>query len=99
VHDPDHCNYHRYVEATVLAARGKDLHAAAILDTLTMGGSVVAVLARVERAEIAEQLKDRKTAQRHYQFVVDAWRRADPELAHYVARAKAGLARVAGEPQ
>ena len=54
---------------------------------------------RSNPAEIAEQLNDHETARRHYQFVLDAWRRADPELAPYVARAKAGLARLAGESQ
>jgi hypothetical protein len=32
-----------------------------------------------------------------YQFVIDAWRHADPELEPYVREARAGLGRLAAE--
>jgi serine/threonine-protein kinase len=95
--DPVFCDEPILTNAIVLAARGVLLPAAAILDTLLANSSgVVTVLARLERAEVAERLQDRETARRHYQSVLDAWRRADPELAPYVGLAKAGLARVTG---
>jgi hypothetical protein len=50
------------------------------------------VIARLERARIAEQLGDRDTAIRWYRFVVAAWRHADPELQPRVAEARTAAA-------
>jgi len=95
------CFHQKITEAALLAARGEDARAAEILDTwLVREGRVpIAVVARLDRARIAERLHDRETAIRHYQFVLDIWRRADPELAHYLAEARQGLARLTAEPQ
>ncbi len=52
----------------------------------------------LERGRVAERLNDRATAARSYQYVLDAWRHADPELRPYVDEARAGLARLSREP-
>ena len=57
------------------------------------------VLAVLERGRVAERLNDGATAIRSYQYVVDAWRHADPELGPYVEEARVGLARLAREPR
>ena len=93
-----HCFPQRLTQASLLAARGEDRSAAAILDrSAPLYPDPLALLANLERARIAERLKDRRTAMRLYQFVVDAWRQADPELQRYVAEAREGLARHASE--
>jgi 1,2-phenylacetyl-CoA epoxidase PaaB subunit len=92
------CFHEKRTEAALLAARGEDLRAAAILDLwFTRSTSAIAVLARLDRGRIAERLNDRETAIRSYQYLVDAWRHADPELQPYVAEARNGLARLTGE--
>jgi hypothetical protein len=53
----------------------------------------------LERARVAEQLGDRETASRDYQYVADVWRHADPQLQPYVTEAREALARLAGEPR
>jgi hypothetical protein len=95
------CFHQKRTEAALLAARGQDRRAAEILDVwLTNGDATpIGVLARLERARIAERLNDREAAIRFYQFVVDAWRHADPELQPFVTEARDGLARLAGEPR
>ncbi|MGH7614419.1 MAG: hypothetical protein ACREMW_10325 [Gemmatimonadales bacterium] len=57
------------------------------------------VIARLERARIAERLGDRDTAVQWYQFVVDTWRLADLELQVYVTEAREGLRRLGAEPK
>jgi serine/threonine-protein kinase len=94
------CVEQKLVEATLLAARGEDLKAAALLDEwIPSIVGIVGVLGLAERARIAERLGDRTTALRDYQHVADAWRNADPELAGYVAEAREGLARLTQEPR
>jgi len=56
------------------------------------------VIARFEQGRAAERLDQRARAISCYQFVLDAWRRADPELQWYVAEAREGLARLTAEP-
>jgi hypothetical protein len=86
----------------LLAAVGRDRDAAAAFDR-SVGSTVpypwhaAWVLGVLERGRVAERLDDRATAIRSYQYVVDAWRRADPELGRYVEEARAGLARLARE--
>ena len=82
--------------ARLLEAQGKDSAAAAVLDWHDSGGPLY-VLQRLEQAKIAERLGDRDEARRSYQFVVDMWRRADPELRPYVSDARAALMRLSGE--
>jgi eukaryotic-like serine/threonine-protein kinase len=92
------CTELRLTEAALLEARGAHEAAAAILDRWVpqiIGG--LAVVGLAERGRIAERLGDLTTARRAYQHVADDWRHADPELAGYVAEAKAGLARVSGK--
>ncbi len=92
------CFHEKRTEAALLAARGENLRAGAILDLwFTRSTSAIAVLARLERGRIAERLNDRETAIRSYQYLGDAWRHADPELQPYVAEARNGLARLTGE--
>ena len=40
---------------------------------------------------------ERQKARDSYQFVLDVWRHADPELEPYVREARAGLERLAAE--
>jgi serine/threonine-protein kinase len=49
------------------------------------------VIGRLEQARAAERLGERERAARGYQYVVDAWRNADPELQPYVAEARSAL--------
>ncbi len=89
------CSVQKLVQAEVLEARGAHKEAAAILDRWVpqiIGG--LADVGLEARGRIAERLGDLATARRDYQHVADDWRDADPELAGYVAEAKAGLARV-----
>jgi hypothetical protein len=89
------CFTEKLMLAQLVAARGEDRRAAAILDRWEKAGdnTTFAVIAALERGEIAERLGDRATADTRYQFVIDAWRRADPELQPFVERARAGLRR------
>ncbi|HWA58792.1 MAG TPA: hypothetical protein VG692_16145, partial [Gemmatimonadales bacterium] len=92
--------YVRLAEAAILAARQDAAGARAILDRYTgkMAG-VLAVFARLQRAQVAERQGDTATARRDFAHVVAAWRTADPEFAPHVAEAKAGLARLGGAGQ
>jgi eukaryotic-like serine/threonine-protein kinase len=51
---------------------------------------------RLERARLEERFGEPAEARDDYAFVAAVWRNADPELAGFVAEARAGLARVAG---
>jgi len=55
------------------------------------------VLWYLERARVAERLGERARAMEAYQYVVVAWRRADPELQPYAAEARAALQRLGAE--
>ena len=52
------------------------------------------VLIALERAKVAERLGDPASAARDYQFVVDAWAKADAHLQVHVREARAGLQRL-----
>jgi serine/threonine-protein kinase len=82
--------------ARLLAARGDDRRAGALLDRWRWSGDVspLFVLATLELGRIAERLGDTRKAAECYGFVVAAWRRPDPELLPYVAEARDGLARL-----
>ena len=82
--------------ARLLEAQGKDSAAGAVLDWHDSGGPLY-VLQRLEQAKIAERLDDRDEALRSYQFALDMWRSADPELQPYVSEARAALLRLSGE--
>jgi serine/threonine-protein kinase len=82
--------------ARLLAARGEDRHAGALLDRWrwSRGSTPSFVLATLELGRIAERLGDTRKAAECYGFVMAAWRRPDPELLPYVAQAREGLARL-----
>jgi hypothetical protein len=85
--------------ARLLAARGDDRRAGALLDRWRWsGGSTPSfVLATLELGRIAERLGDTQKAAECYGFVIATWRRPDPELLPYVADAREGLARLHAE--
>ena len=93
------CQDEKLVEAQLMAAGGDVQGAAALLDAWEKPGLArpLDVLAALERARLAEQLRDDTTAVRHYQFVIDAWRRPDARLLPFVEEARQGLGRVGGE--
>jgi serine/threonine-protein kinase len=82
--------------ARLLAARGELRRAGELLERWRWsgGGGPMFVLATLELGRIAERLGDRDRAAKCYGFVVAIWRRPDPELLHYVAEAREGLARL-----
>ena len=82
--------------ARLLAARGDDRRAGALLERWRWsGGSTPSfVLATLELGRIAERLGDTRKAAECYGFVMAAWRRPDRELLPYVAEAREGLARL-----
>jgi serine/threonine-protein kinase len=86
--------------AELLEARRDDRGAGEIIDRwLWADLGPFLILARLERARIAERAGDRDKAIQWYQFVVDVWRHADPELQSYVIEAREGLRRLGGEPR
>jgi len=94
------CSLEKLTLARLFAARGEDRRASDVIDQwLWISPSPFFVIARLERARIAERLGDRDTAVRWYQFVADTWRHADPELQSYVAEAREGLRRLGAEPR
>jgi eukaryotic-like serine/threonine-protein kinase len=82
--------------ARLLAARGDDRRAGALLERWRWsGGSTPSfVLATLELGRIAERLGDTRKAAECYGFVMAAWHRPDRELLPYVAEAREGLARL-----
>jgi hypothetical protein len=85
--------------ARLLAARGDDRRAGALLDRWRWGQGFGAspwfVLATLEHGRMAERLGEREKAIESYRFVTEAWRRPDPELQPYVSEAREALARLA----
>jgi serine/threonine-protein kinase len=96
-----HCFHLNVTLARLLAARGDDQQAAALLERWRWsgGGSPLFVLATLELGRIAERLGDTRKAAECYGFVMAAWRRADPELLPYVAEAREGLAQAVSGPR
>ena len=94
------CYFDRLTLAQLLSARQEDERAARLMEGLLAELLTPSeVLWTLERARVAERRGDRTTAARDYQYVVDVWRHADPQLQPYVAEAREGLVRVAGEPR
>jgi eukaryotic-like serine/threonine-protein kinase len=92
------CFYEKLIEARLLTSQGKAREAEVLLNRWVWSGNdplfVVGVL---EQGRIAEILGERQKARDAYQFVVDVWRHADPELASYVREARSGLKRQAAD--
>ncbi len=84
--------------ARLLAATGA-LDGARLMYRRVGGWSPLTVIGRLELGELAERQGAREEAIESYQFVEAMWRHADPVLRPYVARARAGLARLTGEPR
>ena len=92
----NNCFYEKLIEARLLTSQGQARPAAAVLDRwVWSGGGPLFGLGVLERGRIAESLGERQKARDSYQFVVDVWRHADPELELYVREARAGLERLA----
>jgi DNA-binding SARP family transcriptional activator len=92
------CSYEKLIEARLLAAAGQAQQAGAVLDQwVWKAEGPLFVLGRLEQGRIADRLGERQKARDSYQFVVDVWRHADPELGPYVREARAGLERLAAE--
>ena len=89
------CFYEKLIEARLLASQGQARQAGAVLDRwVWSGGGPLFVLGVLEQGRIAEGLGERQKARDSYQFVVDVWRHADPELQPFVVEARAALTRM-----
>ena len=93
---PANCFHLNLTLARLLAARGDDRQAGALLERWRWsGGSTPSfVLATLELGRIAERLGDTRKAAECYGFVMAAWHRPDRELLPFVAEAREGLARL-----
>jgi eukaryotic-like serine/threonine-protein kinase len=93
------CAYVWLVKERLLAAQGRWAEAAKILNSQGVPESALGVYAELERGLVAEKLGDRARAIDAYSYVEGMWRNADPPFQGYVADARAGLSRLAGEKQ
>jgi serine/threonine-protein kinase len=92
------CYYQKLTEARVLDALGRTREAQGVLDRwIWSAGGDRYVMGVLELGRMAERMGEREKANQSYQFVVDIWRRADPELQPYVAEARNGLTRTRRE--
>jgi hypothetical protein len=95
------CFHLNLTRARLLAARGEDRRAGALLERWRWSAGSVSgpspwfVLATLERGRVAERLGEREKAIESYRFVTEAWRRSDPELQPYVTESREALARLA----
>jgi tetratricopeptide (TPR) repeat protein len=92
------CYYQKLTEARVLDALGRTPEARALLDRwIWSAAGDQYVLGVLELGRMAESMGEREKASQSYQFVLDVWRRADPELQSYVVEARNALARLRRE--
>jgi eukaryotic-like serine/threonine-protein kinase len=92
------CFHEKLTEARLLAAEGQAEKAGAVLDQwVWKAEGPFFVLGRLEQARIAERLDERQKAIDAYQFVVDVWRHADPQLQPFVVEARTALTRMSRE--
>jgi serine/threonine-protein kinase len=84
----------REVRFRLLTAVGRGTEAAEVFDR----SHDRRVPFMLERARLAERLGDRNTAIHYYQFVLQAWQHADPELQPVVADARTALRRLGERP-
>jgi hypothetical protein len=92
------CYYEKLTEARLLRSQGLARQAGVVLDQWiwSVGGPLF-VIGMLERGRNAEGLGERQKARDSYQFVIDVWRHADPELQPQVREAQTGLKRLAAE--
>jgi serine/threonine-protein kinase len=86
--------------ARLLEARGEHRRAGERLERWRWsagGGGLLFTLATLELGRIAERLGERAKAAEHYGFVVETWRRPDPELMPSVVEAREALVRLGVE--
>jgi serine/threonine-protein kinase len=89
------CAVPRLVQARLLAAKGRNREAGAILaDRPTLLPSAVDILWALERGLVAERLGDSTTARIAFGRVERAWGEGDTGLASFVGQSRAGLRRV-----
>jgi tetratricopeptide (TPR) repeat protein len=92
------CYYEKLIEARLLASEGRARQAGEVLDLwVWRAEGPLHVLAMLDRARIAESLGEREKALQSYQFVVDVWRGADPQLQPFVVEARTALTRMSRE--
>jgi hypothetical protein len=91
----------RMTAGQILAARGRFADALELFEGAFWPGwtGPMRVLGKLETARAAERLGQQRRASEAYQYVVDVWRHADPELEPYVREARAGLKRLVAEPR
>jgi hypothetical protein len=86
----------RLLKFQLLAATGRERDALKVFDPrVRLPRSPLWVLGMLERGHAAERRGERAKAIECYQFVVDVWRHADPELQDHVSEAREALARLA----
>jgi tRNA A-37 threonylcarbamoyl transferase component Bud32/tetratricopeptide (TPR) repeat protein len=86
----------RLLKFQLLAAVGRDRDAAKVFDGRVLPAlSPLWVLGILERGRVAERRGEQAKAIECYQFVVDVWRHADPELQRHVSEAREALERLA----
>jgi tetratricopeptide (TPR) repeat protein len=89
------CYYEKLIEARLLASQGRTRQAGEVLDLwLWRAEGPVFVLGVLEQGRIAGRLGERRKAVDSYQFVMDVWRHADPELQPFVLEARKALTRI-----
>ncbi|MGH7514985.1 MAG: BTAD domain-containing putative transcriptional regulator, partial [Gemmatimonadales bacterium] len=91
------CFYGKLTEARLLASQGQARQAGALLDRWVWNSGALFGMGVLEQARIADGLGERQKAIDSYQFVVDVWRRADPELQPFVVEARTALIRIKRE--
>ncbi len=94
------CVFDQIVESQLLLAAGRVQDAAAVFrGNFPPFMSPAEGLWRLQRGRTLEQLGDQENAVEDYRFVVDVWRKADPELQPYVSEARNALVRLTKEPR
>ena len=96
------CYLDKLARVRLLAARGENREAEAVLDQVLHNHDFVSALDgmwALEGGRVYERLGQREKAIANYGFVVDVWRHADPQLQPYVEEARAALKRLGGEPR
>jgi len=92
------CVPDRLLTARLLAARGQEQQAKAVLDRIWFPNwDPSAGMLVLDRARIADRLGQREAAGELYRLVAELWKKADPELQPYVVEARDRLERLSAE--